>query len=211
MTKDYLQIFSANLTFLMKKNGINQKELAERMGVSKQTVSTWCKGINTPRTEKLDRLCSILNCDRNTLLQRSNVSELLDIRPVSRVGVLPVIGLASAGKGVIAKEDVIDYETADERYTAGEYFYIQVQGDSMSPKIDDGDLVLVHRQTSVDSGTVGVFIVDNEDGYVKKVEYDRENIILHSFNPYYPDMHFKGSDVLRVYVVGKVVELKRRF
>ena len=211
MKKEYLQIFSANLNFLLKKRGLNQKELADLMGVSKQTVSTWCNGINTPRTEKLDRLCEILDCDRNTLLQRSNVSDLFDIRPVSGVTMLPVIGMASAGKGVIAKEDVIEYVSPDDRYSDREYFWIQVHGDSMAPAINDGDLVLVHRQVSVDSGSVGVFIVDGEDGYIKRVEYDAENIVLHSFNPYYPDLHFQGPDVLRVYVVGKVVELKRRF
>lgn len=203
--KEYLRIFSENLNFLMRKHGINQKELAERMGVSKQTVSTWCKGLNTPRTEKLDRLCSILDCDRNTLMQRSNVSELFDIRPISGVGMLPVIGLASAGKGVIVKEDIIDYEAADSRYDNGEYFYIQVAGDSMSPKINDGDLVLVHRQTSVDSGSIGVFIVDGEEGYIKRVDYDPEHIRLISLNPYYPPLVFTGPDVLRVYVVGRVV------
>ena len=211
MKKDYLTVFSANLTFLMKKAGINQKELADRMGVSKQTVSTWRNGLNTPRTEKLDKLCAILDCDRNTLLQRSNVSDLFDLRTVPDVCMLPVIGMASAGKGVIASEDIIDYEAAAARYSGKDYYFIQVHGDSMAPEINDGDLVLVHRQTSVDSGDVGVFIVDGEEGFVKRVTYDEENIILHSANPFYPPMHFQGHDVLRVYVVGKVLRSVRRY
>jgi len=210
MKKEYLRIFSTNLKFQMDKNNIKAKELADRLGVSKQTVSTWVNGLNTPRTEKLDRLCEILNCDRNALLMKTRATELFDERPVPPQGMLPVIGLASCGKGVIAAEDVFEYVAADNRYCDADHYYLEISGDSMSPIFNDGDLVLVHRQTSVDSGAVGVFIVDGEEGYIKKVKYDAENIDLISYNPYYPPMHFEGPDVLRVYVVGKVLEMKRR-
>ena len=210
MKKDILRIFSTNLEYQMKRNKINGKELAQKMGVSKQTVSTWVNGLNVPRTDKLDLLCTILDCDRNALLMRSAATDLFEI-PVPRQCRLPVLGRVSAGPGVIAEEDIIGYESTDAKYDNGEYYYLQVSGDSMSPKIDDGDLVLVHRQTSVDSGTVGVFSVDGEDGFVKRVVYDDENIDLISYNPYYPPMHFEGPDVLRVYVLGRVVKLERRF
>ena len=80
----------------------------------------------------------------------------------------------------------------------------------MSPKIDDGDLVLVRSQTSVDSGTIGIFSVE-EEGFIKKVEYNDTHISLISFNPQYPPMEFDGMDVLKVRVIGKVIELKRKF
>jgi len=86
---------------------------------------------------------------------------------------------------------------------------LEVSGDSMSPKLDDGDLVLVRKQSSIDSGDVGVFLIDGCDGVVKKIKYDRNYIELHSFNPYYPVRRFEGSEVQRISVVGKVVESKR--
>lgn len=210
MSKEILRVFSTNLEFLMKKNNIKAIELAERMGVAKQTVSTWTKGQNVPRTDKLDKLCEILHCDRNALLMRSPATDLFDERPVPPQGMLPVIGLASCGKGVIAREDVLEYVAADANVCDDEHFYIEISGDSMAPVFNSGDLVLVRRQTSVDSGDIGVFIVDGEEGYIKKVKYDAENIDLISYNPFYPPMHFEGPDVLRVYVVGKVLEQKRR-
>ena len=81
----------------------------------------------------------------------------------------------------------------------------------MQPKLDDGDLVLVHKQTSVDSGDVGVFVVDDEEGFVKKVIYDRNYIELISFNPYYPPRVFEGQDVEQVYVVGKVIQSMKKW
>lgn len=198
-------VFGRNLEFLLKRANVKQNELAAGIGVAKSTVSMWISGKAAPRMEKVQKIADILNCSTEELLMPRG-----DVRPVPRQGMLPVLGRVSAGRGVIAEEDIIGYESTDERYDNGEYFYLQVSGDSMSPKIDDGDLVLVHRQTSVDSGSVGVISVDGEDGFVKRVVYDKENIDLISFNPYYPPMHFHGRDVLRVYVLGKVIKLERK-
>ena len=73
--------------------------------------------------------------------------------------------------------------TCDKRYSNGDYFYLRVVGDSMSPKIENDDLVLVHKQSSVDSGNYAVVVVDDENGCVKKVKYDSDWIELHSINP----------------------------
>ena len=74
----------------------------------------------------------------------------------------------------------------------------------MFPFIKNGDIVQVHKQTSVDSGSVAVVLVDGEEGLVKKVVYDTEFIELHSFNPIYPVLRYEGKDVLRIQVVGLV-------
>jgi len=202
------KVFGKNLEYLLNREDILQKDLAKALGVSKSTVSMWITGATSPRMDKVKRIAELLNCSISDLLESP---AKIDARPVPPQVMIPVLGRVSAGTGITAEENVIGYESADARFGTGEYFYLQVSGDSMSPKIDDGDLVLVHRQTSVDSGTIGVFSVDGEDGFVKKVEYDVENIDLISFNPYYPPMHFHGPDVLRVYVWGKVVKLERRF
>lgn len=77
----------------------------------------------------------------------------------------------------------------------------------MFPKIEDGDSVVVRKQTSVDSGTVAVVMIDGEDGVVKKVTYGDDWIELHSFNPMYPVRRFEGADVQRLSVVGKVTKI----
>ena len=56
-----------------------------------------------------------------------------------------------------------------------------------------------------------VVIVEDEDGFIKKVSIDDDTLTLHSFNPYYPPMIFGGSELSRIRNVGKVVELKRKF
>ena len=192
---------------LRKEHGYTLKQIGDLMGVSDAAVSQWESGKREASYEVQLKLAELFDVSVDFLLRGAVGNE----RPVPKQCMIPVLGRVSAGTGVTAEEDIIGYEAEDAKYGGGEYFFLQVSGDSMSPKIDDGDLVLVHRQTSVDSGTVGVFSVDGEDGFVKKVEYDTEYIHLISFNPYYPPMVFEGPDVLRVYVLGKVVKLERRF
>ena len=190
--------------------GMTQTELADKIGVKFSAIHKYESGmVKNMKQDTIAKLSEALGVKPSYLMGYTDATA--DELAVPPQAMIPVLGRVSAGIGVIADEDIIGYESTDAKYDNGEYFYLQVKGDSMSPKIDDGDLVLVHRQTSVDSGTVGVFSVDGEDGFVKKVEYDAENIDLISFNPYYPPMHFHGPDVLRVYVHGRVVKLERRF
>jgi repressor LexA len=74
----------------------------------------------------------------------------------------------------------------------------------MYPKIEDGDIIQVHKQDSVDSGSLAVVLVDGEEALVKKVVYGETWIELHSINPMYKTVRFNGADVLRVRVLGLV-------
>ncbi len=66
--------FGENMQFLRKQNGLTQEDLAEKMEVSRQTVSKWESGQSFPETEKLIVLCDLFGCDLDTLL-RGDVRE----------------------------------------------------------------------------------------------------------------------------------------
>jgi repressor LexA len=106
----------------------------------------------------------------------------------------------------MAIDMVVDYLPLyfTSRAEAEETICIIVRGDSMFPKIEDGDLIQVHKQSSVDSGQVGVVLIDGEEAFVKKVVYGETWIELHSFNPMYKTMRFNGADVQRIRVLGVV-------
>jgi repressor LexA len=119
---------------------------------------------------------------------------------------IPIYENASAGFGAMAIDLVVDYlplyfSSAQE---AQETICIIVRGDSMYPKIEDGDIIQVHKQSTVDSGQVGVVLIDGEEAFVKKIVYGETWIELHSFNPMYKTMRFNGSDALRIQILGVV-------
>ena len=119
---------------------------------------------------------------------------------------IPIYTPTAAGFGHYADNEIIGYEEIPAEWVdnSEDYCIIRVNGDSMSPKFDDNDLLLVKNQDSVDSGTVAVVLVDGEKSFVKKVVYDKDWIELVSINPEYPPLRFEGKDVERVRVFGTV-------
>lgn len=126
---------------------------------------------------------------------------------------IPVIGRVAAGMGCLTDNEIIGYEKVDANDIrgGGEYRFLRVVGDSMYPIFIEGDLVLIRCQTSVDSGSYAVVIIDGEDGVIKRIVYDKDSIELHSINPMYPVRRFEGEDVFRIRVFGFVKEIKRKF
>ena len=199
---------------LAKEKGIKLNYITQQLGISHTFFADAAKGKVKISDNRLITIAEILNTTPEYLKDetdtKENLSDIFDIREVPKQGLIPVYGLVSAGKGIFAQEEILTWESVDKKYAKSGYFYLKVTGDSMSPKIDDGDLVLVRSQTSIDSGTIGIFSVE-EEGFIKKVEYNDTHISLISFNPKYPPMEFDGMDVLKVRVIGKVIELKRKF
>ncbi len=189
-------------------------EIGRLTGVNKSTVMRWERGdtsrINMPT---LCLLAQHYRVDPRWLLGAtdepgsSREPEQADVVPV------PVIGSVRAGCGGIVMEEAIGTEPVERSMLHGdeEYFWLSVSGDSMTPLINDRDLVLVRRQDSVDSGRYAVVLVNGEEGLVKRVVYGPDWIELQSVNPFYPPRRFEGAQVTQVMVVGLVVESKRKY
>lgn len=201
------------IKYLREEAGMSQQELAEKVGF--KTASAVNKielGLRDINQTKILAFAKALGTTPSFLLGDNEINEPSNIDTISnRLYNIPVYETVSAGFGAAAIDSIIEYIPLpfNTKSEADETLCIRVKGDSMSPKIEDGDLIQVRKQTSVDSGDVAVVLIDNEEGFVKKVEYDTDYIKLISFNPYYPPIEFNGEDVLRVYVVGKVKKIIR--
>lgn len=193
--------------------GLTMKQVADMVGVSESTISRWESGAIANMTrEKIVLLSDALHLSPSDIMgweretpKEDNIVIMDDIKFYP----IPMYESVAAGFGAHAESRVAGYTMMPfkSKYEADESMLIKVQGDSMFPKIEDGDSVVVHKQTSVDSGTVAVVMIDGEDGVVKKVTYGDDWIQLHSFNPMYPDRDFRGADVQRICVVGRVTKI----
>ena len=169
----------------------------------------WQQG-KVPHHSTLLKLADYFNVSVDSLLgnesQQPSVESNAVFLDAKRVYMIPLYESVSAGFGAYASSEIVGYEPCSipNPADAANSLCIRVQGDSMFPFIKNGDIVQVHKQTSVDSGSVAVVLVDGEEGLVKKVVYDTEFIELHSFNPIYPVLRYEGKDVLRIQVVGLV-------
>lgn len=208
-----MMTFYERLTALRKEKGINQKQVQEELGLGKNAFGDWKRGV-VPQSATQQVLAQYFGVSVDYLMGKTNnplphSDQIKAYLPYEKRGMRPVIGLASAGVGVIAEEMILGWQYVDDEFDNENCFWIKISGDSMSPKIDDGDLVLIQRDTDIEDGDIIVAVVDQQEGYIKQVHISGSKVVLHSFNPYYPDIIFEGNEIQRVRFIGKAREVKR--
>ena len=197
-------MFTEMLRSLSKEKGLTQRQLGAHVGVTQQMVGKWEKGQSTPDPGTLARIAELLEVTVDALL---GVEAPEDFRPVSRYDRfrIPVVGTVKAGYGALAFEEDYGSEYADVK-DPDNYFYLVVRGDSMEPRIQDGDLALVHKQPTLDNGDLGVLVYGDGEGTLKKFVVRGNAVVLHPFNPAYEDLVLRGEELEQLHVVGKVVK-----
>lgn len=205
------QIMAKNIQKFMDLNGKTRNDMCEALGVKYTTFTDWVKGNSYPRIDKIELMANYFGINKSDLVEDKDKVIPFDTLEIPPQHLLPVVGRVCAGNGTFAEQDIITYMPADAKFSKDEHFFLKVVGDSMSPVVQEGDLVLVRKQRSVDSGSMAVVVVNEEEGMIKKVEYTDDTITLSSFNPYYPPRVFTGADVQNVYVVGLVVKSERYY
>ena len=199
---------------LRKEHSLTQEELGAKIGVQKAAIQKYEKGtVTNIKKDSLIKLAQVLDTTPEYILGWDSMPGNIEPVSPSEFVQIPVIGRVAAGISCFAENNIVGYESVLKSDVRGneQYAFLRVIGDSMYPMLMENDLVLVRCQTSVDSGTLAVVVVDDEDGVIKKVVYGDDFIELQSINPMYPPRRFEGKDVLRIRVFGLVKEVKRKF
>ncbi len=126
---------------------------------------------------------------------------------------IPVLGNVAAGIPIeaIEPDEAVDWEEIPMKLAkTGKFFGLKIKGDSMSPRILDGDVVIVRAQDDAESGEVVIAKVNGDDACCKRLVKYAEGITLQSFNSAYDPMYFSAEDMKKkpVTIIGKVVELR---
>ena len=69
--------FSENLQYLRARDNLTQEQLAERLNVSRQSVSKWEGGQSFPEMDTILRLCDMFSVSLDTLLRGDAQAEAL--------------------------------------------------------------------------------------------------------------------------------------
>ena len=214
--KGVIGMFAERLKQARKSKRYSQAEISQLLGVTQQAVGKWETGRSTPDPQTIARLAEILGTTADVLLglqQDAENSPVVGRNAFSRYTQceIPVIGTVRAGYGALAFEEDYGKEYASVKDPSN-YFYLVVKGDSMEPRISDGDLALVHRQNTLDNGDLGVLVygLDGE-GTLKKYIQRGNAVVLQPFNPNYEELVIKGEELDHLYIAGKVVETKAKW
>lgn len=205
---ELIDTFSNRLNKAIAIRNIKPIELAEKTGIDKSKISSYMSGRYKARQDGVYLLAKALCVSEAWLMGYDVPMEKklnIDIIQPKRV---PVLGKISAGLPLYAEEQLEGYMMAPEIAIKDgiEYFYLRVQGDSMNTKFNDGDLVLIQKQDTLENGEIGAIRVNGFDATVKRFKTQGDLIILEpmSTNPIHTVQIYNPKEV-DIKIIGKVI------
>lgn len=222
---DNKEILATNLRKYMELNGKTREDISKALGYSYFTVTSWVNGTKYPRMDKITALANYFGIKISDLIENNDAQSHEPTEDeimarfhavpydMSRLKPVPVVAGIRAGFGGIAyvyDEDEITYEYADVK-NPDDYVFFKVSGDSMEPKISADDFALIHKQEYANEGDIIAAVYNGEEGALKQYFTENDIIILHSFNSEYHDIVISGADLEQFRIIGKLVEIKRKF
>lgn len=170
-----MHIFSERIKLLRKQRKLTQVDMAKFLGCTERHYQQIEYGrVNIPTLDLL-ALADYFDVSVDYLLGKT------DEPKVCKSWKIPLYDLpVSAGTGTWLSEGHEYEKIAFDNAPEGTDFALKVCGNSMMPMYADGDIVFIRAQGLVESGQVGVFVLNGE-GFLKQLQGNR----LVSFNPAY--------------------------
>lgn len=209
--REYNKLVANNFKRIAYEHDKTQKQISDDLKIHKATISAWMNGTRGLKMSNIDTLCSYFGVSRNDFMEpytgEKKRTESGSIR-------IPVLGNVAAGIPIEAITDIIDWEeiSADMGRT-GQFFGLKVKGDSMQPRIAEGDVLIVRCQPDAENGDIVVVQVNGNMATCKKLHKHSGGVTLVSLNPIYEPMSFTNEEIesMPVVVIGKVVENRAKF
>lgn len=202
-----MSAFNIILRKLRKEQNLTQMELAKKLGVAPSTVGMYERGEREPDFSTLEKISTFFTVSMNTLLGKDEILRKTGVK-------IPVLGKVAAGIPITAVENILDYEEiTGDMAASGEYVCLRIAGSSMEPRMYDGDIVVVRIQNTIEHGEIAVVLVDGNEATVKKVQFQKDGILLQPFNPNFEPLFYSNSEIanLPVTIFGKVVECRQKY
>lgn len=203
------QTMAKNIRYYMNKHSVSQTELCNTLGLKMPTFSDWVNAKTYPRIDKIELMANYFGISKSDLVEERTAAT------ANKRGItINVLGRVAAGIPIEAIENIIDTEEITEALArTGTFFGLKVKGNSMEPRILDGDVVIVRQQPDAESGDIVIVTVNGDDATCKRLRKYRDGIELISNNPSYEPMYYSNEDIENkpIRIIGKVVELRGKF
>ncbi len=205
--------FGDQLAFHREQAGLTQQDLAGRLGIQYQQVSAYERDITFPRKGRLIQICEILNIGYAQMAEAKfrsqNPGLPADAFPYEqrrKLAPIPIIGLAAAGKGLFPNLEgtaaaVDDYLDRPDDLGHEAVYGVRVYGDSMTPIVKPGSIVIASLEASCHNGDLAVVVTQDGEAMVKVVFFKGEELLLTSTNPAFPERRVPRQEVLHLHPV----------
>lgn len=200
------RIMGQNILYYMERKGLERKDFAKLLNIPYSTLNEWINGNAYPRINRIQQMADFFGIEKADLVEARTAQK--DARGIR----IPILGKVAAGVPIEMISDVLG-EVVMDKPRSGEYFALEIKGDSMSPRIESGDIVVVKKQPNVESGEIAIVAINGDEATCKKVKYYHDGMEIIPLNPSYKTQFFSYEEVqtLPVTIIGKVVELRAKF
>ena len=198
---------------LRKNKNVTLQKLADYLHIANSAISQYENGHREPSFEIVAKIADYFNVSIDYLLGRENVEPVRLNRNVVKI---PIYGEIPAGIPIEMIEDsfVEDYEELDaSSVRGGQYFGLRVKGNSMLPKFEDGDILILRQQNTCENGQFCAVSINHTECTFKKVIIKESGITLMPLNPDYEPLFFTNAEVreLPITILGVVKEVRRKY
>lgn len=201
------------LKILREEKNLNQIELGKIIGVSGQALGMYENEKRDMSTDTVIKLANYFDVSTDYLLGKSDTRTKTD-KLGNPVVSIPILGTVKAGYNYLAEENWIGNVDIDKKLAdSGEFFALNVKGDSMSPVLIEGDIVVVKKQDDFENGDIVVALINGDEATIKKAKKSDSSILLQPFNNNYEPLIFTYEEMksIPVKIIGTVKQLKREF
>ena len=201
-------LLADNINRLMLDKNISNVQLGKELDISTEAIRSWRNGTKIPTVDKLAKLASYFSVSLDALMGKP-----LDTEQMIK---LPLVGAVNAGPfDIINDAEWTDNRSVSVRLLQGrskkECVAIEVIGDSMSPYLLPGDILVVHRQSYAVNGNIIVAYDPTVNGYtVKRFEQTGDTVKLLPFNSDYKPYIYNNPTEQQLNLYGVCVGLERK-
>ncbi len=192
------------LSYLMERRGIaNAAELSRHAGLTQVAIRNYMRGIKVPNAQALVKLSRALNTTADYLLSGTP----------RRPDRIPLLSKIPAGDPVLWTDGEYPAHFGEEFLDRGDVtdpnaYALIVDGDSMTPRINSGDIVIISPNTAVTNRSIAAIAIKGEERTIKTVVFlPNEHVLLQPANAAYEPLVLAQRDVV---LLGKVVERREK-
>lgn len=199
---------------------LSQRQFANQCNLSNGYISILEKGVNprtgkpvTPTIPQLKKLADGMGMTLNELFDQVDdmpvsldLTGIKNIVPFPETERKPRIGRIACGDPIFAEENIETYDEVLSSWHAD--FTLMCVGDSMAPKIEDGDIVAIRAQPTVENGEIAAVRIGDE-ATLKRVFIHADYIELRPINPNYDSIIRSKNEMEDIRIEGRAVGLCR--
>lgn len=196
---------------------MTQAELSSRSKISKSSISHYLKGDWEGKQDAVYSIAQVLNVSEAWLMgydvpmdaehatpsqpaQKATIPP--GFEPMPEMDMVPLVGRIACGTPITAEQNVERIVCVPSKWRST--FTLTCKGDSMEPRIHDGDLVAIRKQPEVENGEIAAVRI-GEEATLKRVYYQNGTLTLMPANAAYAPMVYTGPELNDVQIEGKAV------